>query len=63
MLGAVNKEQHILQQHTLEAAAEGKKKSPADGGEGAEKEGSAKLKGEAANEEAEHGHPPGASGT
>ena len=52
-----------MQQHTLEAAVEAKRKSPADGGEGAEKEGSAKLKGEAANEEAEHGHPPGARGT
>lgn len=64
--GAVNKEQHVLQQHKLATAeaTEGKKKSPAEGGEGAEpKEGSAELKGEAANEEAEHGHPPGASGT
>ena len=62
----MNKEQRILQQQKLEVAADAKesKESPAEGGEDAgPKEGTAELKGEAANEEAEHGHPPGASGT
>lgn len=60
---AVNKEERSWQQNEDAKAEikESKEKSPDEADNG--KEGSAELKGEAANEDAEHGHPPGASGT